>query len=66
MLNFDCITCFSFSNFHCNPKKIEGLERHGVMVVDRIPLVIKPNPHNRDYMRTKLTKSGHLLDEAFK
>jgi GTP cyclohydrolase II len=48
-----------------NPKKIEGLEKHGVQVVDRIPLVIEPNPHNRDYMRTKATKSGHLLDNLF-
>ncbi len=46
-----------------NPKKIEGLERHGVKVVGRIPLIILPNPHNRDYLRTKLTKSGHLLDD---
>ncbi len=48
-----------------NPKKIEGLERHGVKVADRIPLVIEPNPHNVDYMRTKMTKSGHLLDDLF-
>ncbi len=48
-----------------NPKKIVGLERHGVKVADRIPLVIEPNPHNVDYMRTKATKSGHLLDDLF-
>ena len=48
-----------------NPEKIKGLERSGVVVVDRIPLVIEPNPHNVDYMRTKAVKSGHLLDELF-
>ena len=49
-----------------NPKKIEGLERHNVQVVGRIPIVITPNVHNVDYMRTKATKSGHLLDDLFK
>ena len=48
-----------------NPKKIVGLERNGVVVKDRVPLVIQTNVHNRDYMRTKLTKSGHLLEELF-
>ncbi len=48
-----------------NPKKIEGLERHNVNVKGRIPLIIEPNPHNKDYLRTKATKSGHLLDDMF-
>ncbi len=49
-----------------NPKKVEGLERHGTKVVGRIPLVVEPNEFNREYLRTKLEKSGHLLGEAFK
>jgi len=48
-----------------NPKKIVGLERHNIEVVGRVPIVIEPNPHNIDYLRTKATKSGHLLDEMF-
>ena len=48
-----------------NPKKIVGLERHNINVVGRIPILIEPNPHNRDYLRTKATKSGHLLDDLF-
>ncbi len=48
-----------------NPRKIEGLERHHISVVDRIPILIEPNPHNRDYLRTKATKSGHLLGDLF-
>jgi GTP cyclohydrolase II len=48
-----------------NPKKIVGLEAHNVEVVGRIPIVITPNTHNQDYMRTKATKSGHLLDDLF-
>ena len=49
-----------------NPKKMEALERHGVRVVGRIPLVVEPNEHNREYLRTKMEKAGHLLGEAFK
>jgi GTP cyclohydrolase II len=45
-----------------NPKKIEGLGRHGVRVVGRIPLQVRPNPHNRRYLDTKIRKMGHLLD----
>ncbi|UCC93231.1 MAG: GTP cyclohydrolase II [Thermoplasmata archaeon] len=48
-----------------NPKKIHGLEAHNVEVVGRIPIIIDPNPHNKDYLRTKATKSGHLLDNLF-
>jgi GTP cyclohydrolase II len=48
-----------------NPKKLESLERHNVAIVGRIPLVIPPNVHNKDYLRTKATKSGHILDDLF-
>lgn len=48
-----------------NPGKIAGLERSGVKVTDRIPLLVKPNPHNMEYLRIKMTKSGHLLEDLF-
>ena len=41
--------------------KVEGLERHGVEVVERLPLRISPNPSNLGYLRTKREKMGHLL-----
>ena len=44
-----------------NPAKIEGLERYGVEVVERVPLGILPNPSNFEYLRTKREKMGHLL-----
>jgi GTP cyclohydrolase II len=47
-----------------NPAKTEGLERYGVEVVERIPLVISPNPSNVGYLRTKRQKMGHLFPEA--
>ena len=43
-----------------NPAKIEGLERYGVEVVERIPLSMSPNPSNLGYLRTKREKMGHL------
>ena len=47
-----------------NPAKIEGLERYGVEVVERVPLGILPNPWNLGYLRTKREKMGHLFPEA--
>jgi GTP cyclohydrolase II len=48
-----------------NPKKIEDLKRHGIEVKGRIPILIEPNEYNREYMRTKMEKSGHMLDDLF-
>ena len=44
-----------------NPAKVTGLARHGIAVVERLPLPVQPTPHNRDYLRTKRDKMGHLL-----
>ncbi len=49
-----------------NPKKISGLEKLGVKVTDRIPLVMQPNQYNRFYLETKKEKSGHLMDSLGK
>ncbi len=46
-----------------NPKKIEGLEKYGVTVVRREPVIIPPNRYNKDYLLTKKNKAGHLLDD---
>jgi GTP cyclohydrolase II len=45
-----------------NPKKIAGLEEHGVTIEDRIAHVMSANDHNRDYLRTKAERSGHLIN----
>jgi 3,4-dihydroxy 2-butanone 4-phosphate synthase / GTP cyclohydrolase II len=47
-----------------NPAKIEGLERHGVEIVERVPLWVSPNPSNLGYLRTKREKMGHLFPMA--
>jgi 3,4-dihydroxy 2-butanone 4-phosphate synthase/GTP cyclohydrolase II len=45
-----------------NPKKVISLEGHGLEVVETVPIVVKPNPHNRRYLETKQEKMGHTLD----
>jgi 3,4-dihydroxy 2-butanone 4-phosphate synthase/GTP cyclohydrolase II len=44
-----------------NPLKSAALERHGVHVDERVPIAVPPNPLNRDYLRTKADRMGHLL-----
>ncbi len=45
-----------------NPKKVIGLESYGLEVVETVPLIIPPNPHNRRYLEIKQKKMGHLLE----
>ncbi len=45
-----------------NPRKIYGLEGFGLKIVERVPLQTPPHEGNRDYLRTKKDKLGHLLD----
>ncbi len=44
-----------------NPKKIVGLEGYGLKVVEQVPIRVKPNRHNKNYLKTKREKLGHLL-----
>jgi len=44
-----------------NPKKIQGLVRYGLQVVERQPLEIPPHPGTLRYLRTKQQKLGHIL-----
>jgi 3,4-dihydroxy 2-butanone 4-phosphate synthase/GTP cyclohydrolase II len=44
-----------------NPKKIVGLDGYGLSVAEQVPLEVKPNPHNADYLNTKRDKMGHLF-----
>ncbi|MEN9895853.1 MAG: hypothetical protein RIR97_1705, partial [Pseudomonadota bacterium] len=44
-----------------NPHKAQELERYGVTVTHRDPLVIAPNPFNHDYLATKTARFGHTL-----
>ena len=44
-----------------NPRKIVGLEGYGLTVVERIPMQPTQNQHNKDYLKAKKEKLGHLL-----
>ena len=45
-----------------NPKKLIGLEGHGLTIVDRKPIKILPKKKNKKYLETKKNKLGHILD----
>lgn len=44
-----------------NPQKMNAMEKFGLKVSERIPLAIKPSMENRDYLKTKQLKLGHLM-----
>jgi len=44
-----------------NPRKIVGLEGHGLEVVERVPIEIEANHINCRYLQTKRDKLGHLI-----
>jgi 3,4-dihydroxy 2-butanone 4-phosphate synthase/GTP cyclohydrolase II len=47
-----------------NPKKRIALEGYGLTIVENIPIIIDPNPHNEFYLRTKVEKMGHFINIA--
>lgn len=44
-----------------NPKKVVGLQGHGLEIVEQLPIRVSPNPHNARYLKTKKDRMGHLL-----
>jgi len=44
-----------------NPHKIEGLEKHGVKVVERIPHITGVGEENKHYLETKGRRMGHMI-----
>ncbi|ARC54821.1 GTP cyclohydrolase [Candidatus Riesia sp. GBBU] len=44
-----------------NPKKLEILEKLGIEIVERIPIVVGRNAKNKEYLKIKEKKLGHLL-----
>jgi len=44
-----------------NPRKFAALAGYGLEIVERVPIVIRPNRANRRYLQTKKDKLGHLL-----
>ncbi len=44
-----------------NPKKRTGLIGYGLEIVENVPLLVQPNPHNAKYLDTKRAKMGHII-----
>lgn len=47
-----------------NPHKIIGLEGYGLKVTGRVPLEIKPHKINKNYLKAKKEKLGHILENV--
>ena len=46
-----------------NPRKIVGIEGHGLEIVERVPLEKGQNPNNEKYLKTKQDKLGHFIQK---
>ncbi|MCB9283763.1 MAG: GTP cyclohydrolase II [Lewinellaceae bacterium] len=44
-----------------NPAKLEAVERSGVRLVSRVPIIIKPKKENWKYLKAKQELMGHFL-----
>ena len=44
-----------------NPKKVVGLDGYGLEITEQVPIRVKPNAHNKKYLKSKAEKMGHLL-----
>ena len=44
-----------------NPRKIKGLEDVDIKVTERVSIEIEPNKHNKDYLKVKADKLGHMI-----
>ena len=47
-----------------NPAKIESLRAAGIDVVEREPVKGEVNPHNQQYLVTKMKRAGHLFERS--
>ncbi len=45
-----------------NPLKIKGIEKLGIKIVESVPLIVKSNFYNRDYIRTKMENFEKIWD----
>jgi 3,4-dihydroxy 2-butanone 4-phosphate synthase/GTP cyclohydrolase II len=47
-----------------NPDKVLALQRAGIEVVERMPILIPPQAESRNYLKTKADLMGHLIGEV--
>lgn len=46
-----------------NPRKIEAMEKLGIDVTERVPLLLNRNAFNQHYLNTKAAKMGHMMTQ---
>jgi 3,4-dihydroxy 2-butanone 4-phosphate synthase/GTP cyclohydrolase II len=46
-----------------NPKKVAGLQGHGLEIVEHVPLIADAMDQREKYLRTKKEKLGHILPD---
>ncbi len=46
-----------------NPRKVSSMTEAGINVTERVELQFGENPHNENYLSTKKSKLGHLLNK---
>ncbi len=49
-----------------NPTKRAGLTGYGLEIIETVPLITSPNPHNIAYLTAKREKMGHSLPKEIK
>jgi GTP cyclohydrolase II len=47
-----------------NPRKIDALNKLGIGVAERVPLLVNRNAFNNNYLNTKEAKLGHMMSPA--
>lgn len=47
-----------------NPDKVYQLSDFGMEIIQRVPIQIAANPHDRFYLQTKRLRMGHILSDA--
>ena len=47
-----------------NPKKFAALTGYGLEIVERVPIMTEPKEENKQYLRTKKEKLGHLIEKV--
>lgn len=47
-----------------NPAKVDAMAALGVLVTDRVPVVIAPNPFSKGYLETKRARMAHHLPDV--
>ncbi|MDR2732148.1 MAG: GTP cyclohydrolase II, partial [Fibromonadaceae bacterium] len=46
-----------------NPKKVSELEFYGIKVLKRIPVEVEPNSYNKNYLKAKKSRMGHIFSK---